>query len=118
MVPSTSGIYIIQGSNGVTINGGTYANRDASTTTQYNLLVINVNSSPSLIQQRLLVAPGFNWQCIGASRTLHQGHVHHWQRDQKESVSTGSPQGPKYRMQQWPLEVPPRMRLSPKAKRG
>ncbi|KAH6876966.1 hypothetical protein BKA70DRAFT_1448308 [Coprinopsis sp. MPI-PUGE-AT-0042] len=39
---------IIQGSNGLTINGGTYANRDASTTTQYNLLVINVNGSPSL----------------------------------------------------------------------
>ncbi|KAH6901800.1 hypothetical protein BKA70DRAFT_1435787 [Coprinopsis sp. MPI-PUGE-AT-0042] len=39
---------VIQGSNRLTINGGTYANRDASKTTQYNLLVINVNGSPSL----------------------------------------------------------------------
>ncbi|KAH6903724.1 hypothetical protein BKA70DRAFT_1227648 [Coprinopsis sp. MPI-PUGE-AT-0042] len=39
---------IIQGSNGFTINGGTYANGDATTTIQYNLLVINVNGSPSL----------------------------------------------------------------------
>ncbi|KAH6901811.1 hypothetical protein BKA70DRAFT_1405452 [Coprinopsis sp. MPI-PUGE-AT-0042] len=39
---------IIQGSNGFTINGGTYANGDAPTTNQYNLLVINVNGSPSL----------------------------------------------------------------------
>ncbi|KAH6903726.1 hypothetical protein BKA70DRAFT_1404010 [Coprinopsis sp. MPI-PUGE-AT-0042] len=40
---------IVQGSKGLTINGGTYANGDASMTTQYNLLVINVNGSPSLI---------------------------------------------------------------------
>ncbi|KAH6903739.1 hypothetical protein BKA70DRAFT_1404017 [Coprinopsis sp. MPI-PUGE-AT-0042] len=39
---------IIQGSNGLTINGGTYANGDAPTTIQYNLLAINVNGSPSL----------------------------------------------------------------------
>ncbi|KAH6901805.1 hypothetical protein BKA70DRAFT_1435793 [Coprinopsis sp. MPI-PUGE-AT-0042] len=40
---------IIQRSNGLTINGGMYANGDASTTIQYNLLVINVDSSPSLV---------------------------------------------------------------------
>ncbi|KAH6876998.1 hypothetical protein BKA70DRAFT_1448340 [Coprinopsis sp. MPI-PUGE-AT-0042] len=39
---------IIQGSKGFTINGGTYVNGDAPTTTQYNFLVINVNGSPSL----------------------------------------------------------------------
>ncbi|KAH6876976.1 hypothetical protein BKA70DRAFT_1239619 [Coprinopsis sp. MPI-PUGE-AT-0042] len=39
---------VIQGSNGFTINGGTYANGDAPTTTQYNLLAINVSGSPSL----------------------------------------------------------------------
>ncbi|KAH6903751.1 hypothetical protein BKA70DRAFT_1227677 [Coprinopsis sp. MPI-PUGE-AT-0042] len=39
---------VIQGSNGFTINGGTYANGDAPTTIQYNLLAITVNGSPSL----------------------------------------------------------------------
>ncbi|KAH6876999.1 hypothetical protein BKA70DRAFT_1576520 [Coprinopsis sp. MPI-PUGE-AT-0042] len=41
---------IVQGSNGLTINGGNYANGDASTTTttQYNLLVVNINGLPSL----------------------------------------------------------------------
>ncbi|KAH6877003.1 hypothetical protein BKA70DRAFT_1576523 [Coprinopsis sp. MPI-PUGE-AT-0042] len=39
---------IVHGSGGLTINGGTYANRDASTAINYNLLVININSSPSL----------------------------------------------------------------------
>ncbi|KAH6901794.1 hypothetical protein BKA70DRAFT_1435783 [Coprinopsis sp. MPI-PUGE-AT-0042] len=39
---------VIQGSNGLTINGGTYSNGNAPTTIQYNLLVINLNSSPSL----------------------------------------------------------------------
>ncbi|KAH6901816.1 hypothetical protein BKA70DRAFT_1522101 [Coprinopsis sp. MPI-PUGE-AT-0042] len=49
---------IIQGSNGFTINGGTYANGDASTTTHYNLLVINVNGSPSLnIQETDYASP-------------------------------------------------------------
>ncbi|KAH6876997.1 hypothetical protein BKA70DRAFT_1448339 [Coprinopsis sp. MPI-PUGE-AT-0042] len=40
---------VIQGSNGLTINGGTYANGDAPTTIQYNLVVINFNGSPSLV---------------------------------------------------------------------
>ncbi|KAH6901775.1 hypothetical protein BKA70DRAFT_1435768 [Coprinopsis sp. MPI-PUGE-AT-0042] len=44
---------IIQGSNGFTINGGNYNNGDASTSTsttiQYNLLVVNLNGSTSLI---------------------------------------------------------------------
>ncbi|KAH6901778.1 hypothetical protein BKA70DRAFT_1435770 [Coprinopsis sp. MPI-PUGE-AT-0042] len=42
---------IIQGSTGITINGGNYHNGDASTSTtvQYNLLVVNLNGSPSLI---------------------------------------------------------------------
>ncbi|KAH6903765.1 hypothetical protein BKA70DRAFT_1404018 [Coprinopsis sp. MPI-PUGE-AT-0042] len=40
---------IIRGSNGFTINGGTYANGNAHTTTQYNFLVINVSGSPPLI---------------------------------------------------------------------
>ncbi|KAH6901779.1 hypothetical protein BKA70DRAFT_1568302 [Coprinopsis sp. MPI-PUGE-AT-0042] len=39
---------IIQGSNGLSINGGTFANGDAPTTIQYNFLVINLNSSPTL----------------------------------------------------------------------
>ncbi|KAH6877001.1 hypothetical protein BKA70DRAFT_1576522 [Coprinopsis sp. MPI-PUGE-AT-0042] len=39
---------IIQGSNGLTISGGNYAHGDASTTIQYNLLVVNLNGSPSL----------------------------------------------------------------------
>ncbi|KAH6876979.1 hypothetical protein BKA70DRAFT_1239622 [Coprinopsis sp. MPI-PUGE-AT-0042] len=39
---------IIRGSNGFTINGGTYANGNAHTTTQYNFLVINVSGSPPL----------------------------------------------------------------------
>ncbi|KAH6903769.1 hypothetical protein BKA70DRAFT_1404020 [Coprinopsis sp. MPI-PUGE-AT-0042] len=39
---------IVHGSDGMTINGGTYGNRDASTAINYNLLVININSSPSL----------------------------------------------------------------------
>ncbi|KAH6903729.1 hypothetical protein BKA70DRAFT_1566597 [Coprinopsis sp. MPI-PUGE-AT-0042] len=41
---------IIQGSTGFTIHGGNYNNGDVSTTTtvQYNLLVVNVDGSPSL----------------------------------------------------------------------
>ncbi|KAH6901817.1 hypothetical protein BKA70DRAFT_1522102 [Coprinopsis sp. MPI-PUGE-AT-0042] len=48
--PTTQQRGIVQGSNRLTINGGNYANGDASTTTtiQYNLLVVNINDSPSL----------------------------------------------------------------------
>ncbi|KAH6876972.1 hypothetical protein BKA70DRAFT_1576510 [Coprinopsis sp. MPI-PUGE-AT-0042] len=46
--PTTQQKSIIQGSNGFTINGGNYDNGDASTTIQYNFLVVNMNGSPSL----------------------------------------------------------------------
>ncbi|KAH6901809.1 hypothetical protein BKA70DRAFT_1435809 [Coprinopsis sp. MPI-PUGE-AT-0042] len=46
--PSAHHRSIVQGSDGLTINGGTYANGDASTTIQYNFLVVNINNSPSL----------------------------------------------------------------------
>ncbi|KAH6876958.1 hypothetical protein BKA70DRAFT_1239604 [Coprinopsis sp. MPI-PUGE-AT-0042] len=57
--PTTHQRGIIQGSNGLTVHGGTYANGDASTTTttttHFNLLVVNINGSPSLVNNALIL---------------------------------------------------------------
>ncbi|KAH6901788.1 hypothetical protein BKA70DRAFT_1229605 [Coprinopsis sp. MPI-PUGE-AT-0042] len=65
---------VIQGSNGLTINGGTYASGDAPTTIQYNLLVINVNGSPSLTVFLRVTLPFQASQAMAARTCMTDGY--------------------------------------------